>query len=82
MWRCGWRNGRHYRVRLVDASVDNIHLRIASDVLIFLTRTHELFTSLIGSIVTIFSFVAILWFLSAATPLPLFGAQSSLSPAG
>ncbi len=45
--------------------------------LIFLTRTHELFTSLIGSIVTIFSFVAILWFLSAATPLPLFGRDLS-----
>ena len=33
MWMA---NGRHYRVRLVDPSVDNIHLRIASDVLIFL----------------------------------------------
>jgi putative ATP-binding cassette transporter len=74
MWMA---NGRHYRVRLVDSSVDNIHLRIASDVLIFLQRTHELFTSLIGSIVTIFSFVAILWFLSAATPLPLFGRDLS-----
>ena len=70
MWMA---HGRHYRVRLVEPDVDNIHLRIASDVLIFLTRTHELFTSLIGSIVTIVSFVAILWFLSATTPLPLFG---------
>lgn len=66
-------DGRHYRVRLVDGDVDNIHLRIASDVMIFLTRTHELFTSLIGSIVTILSFTVILWTLSAATPLPLFG---------
>jgi putative ATP-binding cassette transporter len=72
MWMA---HGRHYRVRLVEPDVDNIHLRIASDVLIFLTRTHELFTSLIGSIVTIVSFVAILWFLSATTPLPLFGAN-------
>ena len=46
MWMA---NGRHYRLRLVDTSVDNIHLRIAGDVLIFLTRTHELFTSLIVS---------------------------------
>lgn len=72
-------SGRHYRVRLVDGSVDNIHLRIASDVLIFLTRTHELFTSLIGSIVTIFSFAVILWSLSAATPLPLFGVDLSFA---
>lgn len=70
MWMA---HGRHYRVRLVEPDVDNIHLRIASDVLIFLTRTHELFTSLIGSVVTIVSFVAILWLLSATTPLPLFG---------
>lgn len=66
-------DGRHYRVRLTDAGVDNIHLRIASDVFIFLQRTHELFTQLIGSIVTISSFAVILWSLSAATPLPLFG---------
>lgn len=76
MWMA---NGRHYRVRLVDPDVDNIHLRIASDVLIFLTRTHELFTQLVGSVVTIFSFVAILWFLSAATPLPLFGRDLAFS---
>ena len=70
MWMA---DGRHYRVRLTDGTVDNIHLRIASDVLIFLTRTHELFTQLIGSIVTICSFTIILWSLSAAIPLPLFG---------
>jgi putative ATP-binding cassette transporter len=76
MWMA---NGRHYRVRLVDGSVDNIHLRIASDVLIFLTRTHELFTSLIGSLVTILSFAVILWSLSAVTPLPLFGSDLSFA---
>ncbi len=70
MWMA---DGRHYRVRLTGGTVDNIHLRIASDVLIFLTRTHELFTQLIGSIVTICSFTIILWSLSAAIPLPLFG---------
>lgn len=46
MWMA---NGRHYRVRLVAPGVDNIHLRIASDVLIFLTRTHELFTQLVAA---------------------------------
>jgi putative ATP-binding cassette transporter len=66
-------DGRHYRLRLMDDTVDNIHLRIANDTLIFLTRTHELFTWLIGSLVTIASFAVILWALSASTPLPLFG---------
>ena len=65
--------GRHYRLRFIDDSVDNIHLRIANDVLLFVTRTHELFTGLVGSLVTILSFAFILWGLSATIPLPLFG---------
>ena len=32
--------GRHYRIRFVDHSVDNIHLRIANDVLMFIRLTH------------------------------------------
>ena len=31
--------GRHYRIRFVDQTVDNIHLRIANDVLLFI-RLH------------------------------------------
>src|SRR3989440_1441398 len=69
--------GRHYRIRFVDNTVDNIHLRIANDVLLFLQRTHELGTGLLNSVVALFSFAIILWGLSAATPLPLFGADLS-----
>jgi putative ATP-binding cassette transporter len=65
--------GRHYRIRFVDNSVDNIHLRIANDVLLFVQRTHELGTGLLNSFVALFSFAYILWNLSATTPLPLFG---------
>jgi putative ATP-binding cassette transporter len=65
--------GRHYRIRFVDNTVDNIHLRIANDVLLFLQRTHELGTGLLNSVVALFSFAIILWALSAETPLPLFG---------
>ena len=36
--------GRHYRIRFVDQTVDNIHLRIGNDVLLFIQRTHELGT--------------------------------------
>ena len=32
--------GRHYRVRFVDTAIDNIHLRIANDVYLFVQRTH------------------------------------------
>ncbi len=65
--------GRHYRVRFVDTSIDNIHLRIANDVYLFIQRTHELGTGLLGSIVALVSFAYILWGLSLTTPLPLFG---------
>jgi putative ATP-binding cassette transporter len=65
--------GRHYRIRFVDNTVDNIHLRIGNDVLLFVQRTHELATGLLGSVVALASFAYILWGLSATMPLPLFG---------
>lgn len=65
--------GRHYKVRFVDQTIDNIHLRIASDVYLFIQRSHELGTGLLGSAVALASFAYILWGLSATTPLPLFG---------
>src|SRR6185295_12594011 len=70
MWMA---DGRHYRLRFVDNTVDNIHLRIANDVLLFVQRTHELGTGLLQSVVALLSFAIILWGLSASTPLPLFG---------
>ena len=69
--------GRHYRIRFVNNTVDNIHLRIANDVLLFVQRTHELGTGLLQSVVALVSFAIILWGLSAATPLPLFGRDFS-----
>src|SRR5262245_24177471 len=65
--------GRHYRIRIVDPSVDNIHLRIASDVMLFIQRTLELGIGLLSSFVSLGSFAYILWGLSAIAPLPLFG---------
>lgn len=69
--------GRHYRARFVAPHVDNIHLRIASDVYLFIQRTHELTTGLLGSVATLFTFAYILWGLSAVTPLPIFGVDLS-----
>jgi vitamin B12/bleomycin/antimicrobial peptide transport system ATP-binding/permease protein len=65
--------GRHYRIRFVDQTVDNIHLRIGNDVLLFIQRTHELGTGFLQSIVALFSFAYILWGISLLAPLPLFG---------
>ncbi len=66
-------HGRHYRIRFVDQSVDNIHLRIANDVLMFIRLTHELGTGFLNSIVSLLSFAFVLWALSAMAPMPLFG---------
>jgi putative ATP-binding cassette transporter len=72
-------NGRHYRLRFVDNTVDNIHLRIGNDVLLFVQRTHELGTGLLQSVVALVSFAIILWGLSDTTPLPLFGHDFSFA---
>jgi putative ATP-binding cassette transporter len=64
---------RLYRVQFVHPTVDNIHLRIASDVQLFIQYTLELGTGLLSSIVTLGSFVVILWELSSLTPLTALG---------
>lgn len=69
--------GRHYRIRFVDQSVDNIHLRIANDVLLFVRLTHRLGTGFFNAIVSLLSFAVILWGLSAVAPMPLFGMDFS-----
>jgi vitamin B12/bleomycin/antimicrobial peptide transport system ATP-binding/permease protein len=69
--------GRHYRVRVTDPDVDNIHLRIANDILLFIQRTQELGSNLLSSLVALASFAYILWGISAIAPLPLFGIDVS-----
>jgi putative ATP-binding cassette transporter len=69
--------GRHYRQGFVDRTVDNIHLRIANDVFLFIQRTHELGTGLLGSLIALLSFAYMLWGISAIMPLPLFGLDLS-----
>jgi putative ATP-binding cassette transporter len=64
---------RLYRVQFVHPSVDNIHLRIANDVQLFIQYTLVLGSGLLSSIVTLGSFVVILWGLSSQTPLTAFG---------
>jgi vitamin B12/bleomycin/antimicrobial peptide transport system ATP-binding/permease protein len=66
-------DGRHYRMQFLAADVDNTHLRIANDILIFLQRTHDLGYNLLGSLIALASFSYILWGLSSIAPLVLFG---------
>jgi putative ATP-binding cassette transporter len=70
-------DARHYRIRFVDDSVDNIHLRIANDISVFIQKTHEIGSGLVGVVITLISFAVILWGISSTTPMPLFGIDFS-----
>src|SRR5262245_18726619 len=62
-----------YRMQLSADCVDNPDQRIADDIKLFVSTTLSLGTGLLGAVVTLGSFVVILWGLSNAAPLTLFG---------
>jgi putative ATP-binding cassette transporter len=69
-----WLTGaNHYRMQLLGEAADNPDQRIAEDIQMFIDRTLSIGVGLLGAIVTLGSFVVILWSLSAAAPLNLFG---------
>jgi vitamin B12/bleomycin/antimicrobial peptide transport system ATP-binding/permease protein len=63
----------HYRMQLLGDAADNPDQRIAEDIFLFVDRTLMIGIGLLSSVVTLVSFVFILWTLSAAAPLVLFG---------
>src|SRR5689334_6176316 len=63
----------HYRMQLLGEAADNPDQRIAEDIQMFVERTLSIGVGLLSSIVTLGSFVIILWSLSASAPLQLFG---------
>ncbi len=67
--------GNHYRMQLLGDAADNPDQRIAEDIQSFIQYTLSIGVGLLGSIVSLGSFVVILWALSAAAPLHLFGAD-------
>jgi putative ATP-binding cassette transporter len=71
--------GTHYRMRLKGDQADNPDQRIADDIREFVDSTLNIGIALLGSIVTLVSFVVILWTLSSATPL-MVGSQSYQIP--
>ena len=73
-------DANHYRMQLQGEAADNPDQRMSDDVKMFVEQTLTLGIGLLSSIVTLFSFVIILWGLSAAAPLLLFG-MISRSPA-
>jgi putative ATP-binding cassette transporter len=71
-----WLEGaNHYRMQLLGDAADNPDQRIADDIRQFIELTLNIGLQLLNSCVTLLSFLAILWGLSAAAPVHLFGAK-------
>jgi putative ATP-binding cassette transporter len=69
-----WLDGaNHYRMQLQGDAADNPDQRVSDDVKLFVERTLDIGIGLLSSVVTLASFVIILWGLSAAAPLHMFG---------
>ena len=70
----GWlHDANHYRMQLLGDAADNPDQRIADDTQRFVEQTLALGIGLLSSVVTLISFVFILWTLSNEAPLHLFG---------
>jgi putative ATP-binding cassette transporter len=69
-WLAG---ANHYRMQLLGDAADNPDQRISEDIAQFIASTLTVGLQLLNSCVTLFSFLIILWGLSAAAPLHLFG---------
>jgi len=86
-WR-NWLNDRfladwlkdraYYRMQLLDRGTDNPDQRIAEDLRIFVDSTLSLGLGLLSSVVTLVSFVAILWTLSGALSFAFAGMHISI----
>jgi putative ATP-binding cassette transporter len=70
----GWlHDANHYRMQLLGDAADNPDQRIAEDTQRFVEQTLALGIGLLSAVVTLVSFVFILWGLSNEAPLHLFG---------
>ncbi|WP_315706626.1 MULTISPECIES: ABC transporter ATP-binding protein/permease [unclassified Bradyrhizobium] len=74
-----WLDGaNHYRMQLKGDAADNPDQRIAEDVKQFIEQTLGITIGLLSSIVSLASFVVVLWGLSNAAPLRLFGGEVAI----
>jgi putative ATP-binding cassette transporter len=74
-----WLHGAtHYRMQLRGDAADNPDQRIADDVKMFVDQTLNICVSFLSAVVTLASFIVILWGLSAEAPLTLFGNEFNI----
>jgi vitamin B12/bleomycin/antimicrobial peptide transport system ATP-binding/permease protein len=71
-------DSNHYRMQLLGDAADNPDQRIADDIRLFIELTMGIGLQLLNACVSIASFMAILWSLSAEAPLHLFGFTLSI----
>ena len=69
-WLAG---SNHYRMQLLGDAADNPDQRLTEDIQMFIEKTMTIGVGLLSAVVTLISFVVILWGLSAAAPLTIFG---------
>src|SRR5215467_5224745 len=69
-WLAG---ANHYRMQVLGDAADNPDQRISEDINLFIERGLFIGTKLLGAVVTLASFVVILWTLSDQAPFHLFG---------
>lgn len=70
----GWMSGgTHYRMRLAGNPADNPDQRISEDTDRFTDGVLSIGVALLGQVVTLATFIVILWSLSSTAPLILFG---------
>jgi len=68
-------DANHYRMQLLGDAADNPDQRISDDVKMFVDQTLGIGVGLLSSVVTLGSFVVILWGLSASAPLTISGQE-------
>ncbi|MEN3348565.1 MAG: vitamin B12/bleomycin/antimicrobial peptide transport system ATP-binding/permease protein [Bradyrhizobium sp.] len=68
-------DANHYRMQLAGDAADNPDQRMSDDVKLFVSQTLAIGVGLLSAVVTLASFIIILWGLSAAVPLLLFGSD-------
>ena len=68
-------NANLYRMQLQGDAADNPDQRITDDVKLFVDQTLNIGVGLLSAVVTLASFIVILWGLSSASPLHIFGRE-------
>ena len=71
-------DSNHYRMQLLGDAADNPDQRIAEDINLFIEKGLYLSLGLLNAVVTLGSFVVILWVLSASAPFTLFGVNVAI----